>query len=195
MNSKVLVTILKMMLLGVVTGPLMGCAYRMGAPERRIPGDYHTVFVPMFQNLTTEPGIEVFFTNALIQELERSRVAQVTPHEMAEVEIQGQIETMNHLSGGQRTSSEYPLLPEGSVLATGYRILINCNVNVVRITDKKVLWSGKINGERTYSSAQVGTGGINSVNPLYNLSAKRTNIESMAAQMMVEAHDRITENF
>lgn len=173
----------------------MSCAYRMGAPERVIPGGYKTVSVPMFTNLTQEPSIEVYFTNSLIQEFERSRVAQVTSSSMSEVQLVGSIESISHLPSGYRTTSELPTLPDGAVLATGYRLLITCQVSVVRQFDKKVLWTGKFFGERTYSAAQVAAAGVNTVNPLYNLSAKRQNIEQMAVDLMAQAHDRITENF
>jgi hypothetical protein len=68
-------------------------------------------------------------------------------------------------------------------------------VKVVRQADGTELWAGSFSGERTYAAPQVTLAGVNSVDPLYNLSARRQNIDLMANDLMLEAHDRITENF
>ncbi|MNY58066.1 hypothetical protein D3C86_1943590 [compost metagenome] len=68
-------------------------------------------------------------------------------------------------------------------------------MKLVRQADGTELWSGSFSGERTYVAPQVTLAGVNSVNPLYNLSARRQNIDIMANDIMTEAHDRITENF
>jgi hypothetical protein len=80
-------------------------------------------------------------------------------------------------------------------MASEYRILLVVTVKVVRQADGTELWKGTFNGERTYAAPQVTLAGINSVDPLYNLSARRQNIDVIASDLMLEAHDRITENF
>jgi hypothetical protein len=115
---------------------------------------------------------------------------------LADAKIVGQIESVQYLPGGKKTYGDTPgYLPLGTVLATEYRILVTATVRVVRLADNTEVWSGSFNGERTYSAPAVTLAGVNSVNPLYNLSARRQNIDSVANDMMAEAHDRITENF
>lgn len=172
---------------------LAGCAYRQGTPDRSMPGGYRWVRVPIFKNYTQEPGIEVSFTNALVEEIQRSRVAQVV--EDSDVYIQGVIEEVNYRMGGKRTSSDFPLLPEGAVQATEYRILILARILVIRGSDQKVLWTGQFNGERTYTAPQIASAVVNTANPLYNLSARRLNIKEVANDIASEAFDRMTENF
>jgi len=173
-----------------------GCAYRLGSPDRSLPGGYHQVFIPIFKNKSQEPGIEVAFTNALIQEFERAKIGRVTDAKQAEVIVEGVIESVTYnKSGADRGADGDPSLPRGTVLATAYQILITAKITLKRSSDKYVLWSGGFSGERTYSAPQVTTAGVNTVNPLYNLSARRQNIERKALEMMSEAHDRITENF
>jgi hypothetical protein len=172
---------------------LTGCAYRQGTPDRSMPGGYRWVKVPIFKNYTQEPGIELSFTNALIEEVQRSRVAQVV--EDSDISIEGVIEDVNYRLGGKRTSSDYALLPEGAVQATEYRILILARISVIRGSDQKVLWTGQFNGERTYTAPQIASAVVNTANPLYNLSARRLNIKEVASDIATEAFDRMTENF
>ncbi len=174
---------------------LSGCAYRLGSPDRSLPGGYHQVFIPIFKNKSQEPGIEVAFTNALIQQFERTKIGRVTDAKQAEVVVEGVIESVTYNKSGDLSSDTRADLPLGTVFTSQYQILITANIVLKRNSDKAVLWSGNFTGERSYSAPQVTTAGVNTVNPLYNLSARRQNIERKALDMMSEAHDRITENF
>ncbi|XGC82068.1 LptE family protein [Bdellovibrio bacteriovorus] len=176
---------------------LTGCAYRLGAATRSMPGGYKQISVPIFKNKTQETGIEVSFTNALAQEFQRSRIARVVDNSLSEVAVIGTIDSVQYYPGAKRVAgdSSTPYLPLGTVIASEYRILVQVTVKIVRQADGTELWSGSFGGERTYAAPQVTLAGVNSVNPLYNLSARRQNIDVMANDIMVEAHDRITENF
>lgn len=165
----------------------------MGSAERNLPGGYSQVAVPIFKNSSYEPTIEVGFTNSLIQEFERSKIARVTGRSEAQVTLEGVINTVTYTHGGQTTGVN--LLPREAVLTNAYTVTVTATIKVVRASDRKVLWAGDFTGERPYVPPQVLMAGINSVNPLYNLSARRQTIELIAQSMMAEAHDRITENF
>ena len=175
----------------VLPSILTGCAYRWGTPDRTLPGGFKTVSVPIFKNLTLEPGIEVSFTNALRQEFERSKIARVSPKYESGAEIEGKILSVQYLPSGPQESA----VSTGVVLASQYRILIQVEVLLKNLATGKTLWSGKFSGERTYIAPQVTSPGVNTVNPLYNLSAHRLNIDVLATSLMNEAHDRVTENF
>lgn len=170
----------------------MGCAYRMGSPDRSLPGGYKQMTVPIFKNFTQEPGIEVYFTNSLIQEFERSRIARITDPAKSEVLVEGEILDVTYTPGGKKEGST---LPTGAVLATLYTIKLRSKITLRRQADRSVLWEGNFETERDYSAPQVSAAGINTVNPLYNLAARRQNIQSLATELMSEAHSRITENF
>ena len=170
---------------------LTACTYRLGSPDRSLPGGYRQVYVPIFKNLSQETGIEVDFTNSLIQEFERAKIGRVTDSNQAEVVAEGLIESVTYAASGLNSTAQIT----GAVLATQYQILITARVTLRRQSDKSVLWSGTFNGEKAYYSPQIIAAGINTANPLYNLSARRQNIQIMASEMMTEAHDRITENF
>lgn len=178
--------------LALFTLHLSGCTYRLGSPERVIPGGYRQISVPIFKNYTQETGIEVAFTNALIGEFERSRTARVVDPRRAEAQVDGEIVSIIYQASGDTVAAT---LPENTVLRTNYRILLTVRVTLRRRSDQNVLWSGQFEGERTYTAPQVTAAGINTVNPLYNLSARRQNINVMAGDLMAEAHDRMLESF
>ena len=144
-----------------------------------------------------ETGIEVAFSNSLIQEFQRSKIVKIVDKNLSEVLIEGKIDSVDYQPESRKASGEAssPFLPNGTVIATQYRILVRATVRIIRQADGLELWTGAFVGERTYAAPQVTLAGVNSVNPLYNLSARRQNIDVMASDMMAEAHDRMTENF
>lgn len=169
----------------------------MGSVGRGLPEGYRLVAVPIFQNKSMEPGIEMSFTNAVLQEFTRSKVAKVVEPASADLKVVGTITNVQYMPGGKKTSDDpsFPFLAKGAVLAAEYRILVSVDVRVVKTLDGAVVWTGTFSGERTYAAPQVTLAGVNSVNPLYNLSARRQNIEVVANDVAAEIYDRITENF
>jgi hypothetical protein len=174
-----------------------GCAYRIGPGELSLPGGYKQVAIPVFKNRSSETGIEVSFTQALQQEFFRSRVGRVVDEPVAEIKIIGEILSVQYIQEAKRAAGDSSAanLPSGTVAASQYRILASVAVSVVRRSDGEVLWTSRFESERTYAAPLVTLAGVNSVNPLYNISARRQSLEFMANDMMIEAHNRMTENF
>lgn len=175
---------------------ITGCAYHLGVSGRTLPGGFKAIEVPLFLNSSTEPGMEVAFTNSLIQEFEKNKVAAVQQAGQAPAVIKGEIKSIVYKPTGPIQKGEKaPLLPDGTVLATGYRVIVAAEVSLIEKKTGTVLWRSQFDGESFYASPQVTVARVNSVNPLYNLSARRRVIETIANDLMVEAHDRMTENF
>lgn len=178
-----------------------GCAYKWGFRERNLPGGYTEVAVPVFKNKTDLIGVEAKFTNSLIHELSRSKVAQVVDKKNAPVYIDGQITTISFEGGGLldgNKAEENPAgskLPNNTVLTTEYRALVSAQIRLIRVADQRVLWVGDFKNERLYIAPQVKLDGANTVNSLYNHSARIEVVELLAEDMMNEAHDRMIENF
>lgn len=128
----------------------------------------------------------------MIFEFERSKIGRVTDAHQAEVVVEGEIDSIQYNATPPNSGGT---LPTGAFLSPQYQILITAHVTLRRNSDQTVLWSGVFKGERNYAAPTVSAAGINTVNPLYNLAARRQNIEAAAAEMMSEAHDRMTENF
>ncbi len=176
-----------------------GCAYRFGYEQRTLPGGYKQVAIPVFKNATFEVGAETFFTNQLAKAFNRSQVAVVTDKSQAPVTIEGQIKDITYKPtssvDGNKPKENKIEIPNNTVLTVEYRVVVNAEVLLRRNSDKKILWEGTFSNESVYAAPQVGLKVVNSVNPLYNHSARMELFEAMARDMMVEAHDRMTENF
>lgn len=172
------------------------CAYTLKSTRRQLPGGYKKVAVPIFKNKTQETGIEVAFTNALIQEFHRSQAVQLTEANLADVKAIGTIQSISYEPQGKREGGDSaPYLPRGAILATGYRVVLMVHLALLRQSDQQILWAGDFRGESTYSAPQVTLSTVNTVNPLYNLSARRQNIDGLANDLMAEAHNQMTESF
>lgn len=174
----------------------LSCAYQWGKGNRALPGAYKKISVPVFKNKSMEVGIESMFTKALMLELERSHVANVVSEDLSDVKVVGAVTSLQYFPGSKKQYEDgSSFLPKGTVLTTSYTIVAGVEIQLVRRSDNAVLWSASFSGERAYVAPQVTLPGINSVNPLYNLSARRQNIELIAQDMMIEVHDRLTESF
>lgn len=185
------------LLISVISVFSLSCAYRMGSVGRGLPEGLRLVSIPVFKNKSMEPGVEMSFTNALLQEFNRSKVAKVVDVSSSDLKVEGEISSIQYLPGGKKTSEDpsFPFLAKGAVLAAEYRILVSVAIKAVKVSDGTIVWTGGFSGERTYAAPQVTVAGVNSVNPLYNLSARRQNIEVVAGDIAAEIYDRITENF
>lgn len=177
---------------------LSSCAYKLGYGERSLPGGYDRLAIPIFENQSDQVGIEVFFTNSLIREFERSRVARVSSTEEAPLALEGvvkgvQIDRAGLVTGGE--TSEIQNLPANAVLATEYRLLVFVHLRLRRKSDRQIVWEGAFQKEGVYLAPRIGGEGINSANANYNKSAREQRIAQIAEEMMEEAHDRMTENF
>lgn len=189
-------SVVKTLRLILITAPfLSSCAYHLASSKRQIPGGYDRIHVSIFDNVTSEPGIEVSFTNAMVKEVQRSKIAKVTPKNDSQITLEGTIRSLKFERSQMASKSAIQTLPDRTVLTTEYRILIETVVSARRNLDQKVLWTGSIRGEKSYSAPKVGSAGINSVDPIYNHSARHQTIALMANDMMSEAIDRMTENF
>ena len=172
-----------------------GCAYHFGLAERKLPGGYSQLAIPVFKNKSGEVGIEPIFTNALIRRFARSQVANVTDRDSAPVTLEGTILKVDTVQGALQDSNSLHTLPTNAVLVTQYRLVVQTKLTVRRKSDDKILWEGTFSNEKVYNPPQIGTPVVNSANATYNQSARTQTLSLLAEDMMAEAHDRITENF
>ncbi|MBX9766373.1 MAG: hypothetical protein K2X47_03800 [Bdellovibrionales bacterium] len=188
----------------VMIGALSGCAYRMGQGERKIPGGYELISVPLFKNQTGEVGAEVYFTNAMIEQVERNGMAKVRPRDSAQAVIEGAVTSINFVQGGQveleksakellKTNRYVP--GEQIGMASEYRAVVGIEMRLKRISDGTVLWSGTYTGERRFSAPQVFQSQLNSINATYNQSGRHQTLELLSKALMAEAYESMVENF
>ncbi|MCS6838465.1 MAG: LPS assembly lipoprotein LptE [Bdellovibrionaceae bacterium] len=151
------------------------------------------VAVPIFRNLSKEPQIEVFFTNALIAALERhSNVSVVSDGGNAQGLLIGEILSLEMIPAGRRQGGT---LPVGVVLASEYRLVVRTRVSLVEGRSGQVLLSKELQRERSYVTPQVAQVVVNTVNALYNHSARQIHLEQLAKEMMEETAQLLVESF
>ncbi len=173
-----------------------GCAYHGGFGNRGMPGGYTLIAVPTFKNITFEAGTEVYFTNAIIRELNRSHVASIVDKAEAQATLEGVVEKIAYTATSQRSAKdEGSPLPKGTALTDVNRVYVASRVTLRRNSDGTILWTQVFTSERVYLPPLVATPGLNSVNALYDHSARFQAVAAVALDMMAEAHDRLTENF
>ncbi|MCM2282902.1 MAG: LPS assembly lipoprotein LptE [Bdellovibrionaceae bacterium] len=181
--------------MGVSAFLFAGCAYTGGYGDRGIPGGYSLLAVPVFRNATIEVGSETYFTNALIRELERSKVVKITPKSEAQATLEGNVESVSYVAGSKYEAAATNSLPTQTVLTTSYTVKVRTRLTLRRNSDQAVLWSNVFEGERVYNAPQLTVPGVSSANATYNHSARHQTIAALALDMMAEAHDRLTESF
>lgn len=188
---------LSLLSLLLIAALFASCAYHFGSTNRSLPGGYTKVSVPIFKNSTGEPGVETYFTTAIIEELERHDLAEVTGEHDAQAVLQGTIQNIrfDRTAYYQPDATSAERIPEGTALNKEYYITINAEVKLIRRSDQKVLWSNTFTSRRQYLAPLITTIGLNSANALYNHSARLQNIATMAKEMMEQAHNHMTENF
>lgn len=198
--------IAKILMAFFVCALLSSCAYRWGFTDRKLPGAYDQVAVPIFDNKSEEVGVELDFTNAFVNRMERSKAAHIVDKNLAPAVVEGSVERVQVLLGSGVTGTsqddtspnknkEIPKLPEQAVLTTEYRVVVTVKVQLRRTSDQSILWLSTFQSEKSYQGPRIGTKIVNSADATYNQSGRRDTIQRLAEEMMTEAHNRMTENF
>ncbi|MCC6277631.1 MAG: hypothetical protein IT289_06935 [Oligoflexia bacterium] len=187
-------------------------SYQFGHGSRVLPGGYDRVAIPVFVNKTHETGVETYFSESLRVEFETSRLAKVTSKSEAQVILEGAITSVSfspsipfdsstkELVGpssrfpDDRTQNENTM-PQFTVLSKEYITRVEVRITARKVSDNKVLWQGDFTGQRTYQAPLLGNPSVNDSNSIYNQRSRQDTVARLAAEMMSEAHDRITENF
>lgn len=181
---------------------LTGCGYKVGQKFRSLPGGYQKISIPVIKNKSFEPGAEAIFIQALKEEFLRSTVLKVVSDSEAQVRLEGEIESIRNIpsESGKKAeentnanSTNY--LPRGTVLATSYDLTMVINLRLKKISNQKILWESQYTSTRTYKASQVTIAGVNSVNPIYNQSAKKMILEVLSYDLSNQIYNNLTENF
>lgn len=176
---------------------MSSCAYHLSTNLEALPGGVRRIQIPLFKNTTTEPGAEVFFTNALKLEALRSSVTKVENEEAdAEAVLQGTVASIDVIADESVIeSSNDPFLPKRNVLATQYIVSVSVDLALKKKGTNTVLWSGNFKQSKNFPASLITLPVINTSNPLYNQSAKRQTLDALSKEMMQAGFDRMVENF
>jgi len=165
-------------LLSSVLCLLQGCGYRFSGEGPGPKPGLQRIAIPVFQNDTSEPGLEALFASALRREfIVRSRL-QVVPIEQAEAILQGRIVNINTSRVAQRQVEQ--------TIQT--RLFITLDIRCKDVQTGKIIWQDPhYTYYRTYSE--------NSSDPVVLFENRRRAEEFLAQQMSARIHDRFLANF
>lgn len=178
---------------------LTGCAYKLSTNLEKLPGDVKSIQIPLFENRSIEPGVEVFFTNSLKNEALKSRVVKIVNEESkAEAILQGKIISVDVVGSEsiiEAKNNNVQYLPNETLLTTGYTVTVDVLITLKKKGSSEVLWSGTFKQAQNYTAPTITLPVINTANNLYNHSAKRQTLDAISKEMMQAAFDRMLENF
>lgn len=178
----------------ILLGAVSACAYRFGPHGRQLPGGHKKAFVQLFENRTQEVGIEADWTNAFIEEMSRSGLTTVTNEESAEVIIVGVIHTVDFQAKTPIQLASSSGTTTARSMYTEYQTRVTIVLKAMDKQDKE-LWQGQFNGEKNYKAPQLTLYGLRTANPLYNQSARKQTLKTIAKEVAFEAIGSMTENF
>ncbi len=152
-----------------------GCGYRFSGGGS-FPSGIKSVFVEIFENNTSETGIEQKFTNDLIYEITRNGSVIFTAKESAEGIISGVIVS----------SSTETVSPRGVTAASERRVRVRVDLKLT-LSDGKVVWSAK--GVTTNEAYQVAPTNQQTE------ENKREAIDTISEELAESVLNRLTSDF
>jgi outer membrane lipopolysaccharide assembly protein LptE/RlpB len=175
--GRVLVGATRLLILSLIAAELVtGCGYRL-AGRGELPGNTQTIAVRMLENRSSQTGVEILITNALINELSRRRRGAVVGAERADAVLAGTIESITWDTVSHR----------GINTASERRVYATISLT---LTDRSgtVLWKRPgLTGEQAYAVVD-GNKSATEFN-------RRQAISILAGQVAENVYRRLTDNF
>jgi len=165
---------------------LVGCGYQMVGKETHVPPGLSSIAIPTFKNLTFEPGIEILFTQAFLNEFIQDRRVKVVIREEADSILEGVV----------RQFAISSVAYDSSGFVAQYQILVWADFALKDRTGK-VLWVEKDVRETGWfrappvgvTSRNTGTSGIT------NEAAKQATLQKTAGFMAERIRNRFFYDF
>ena len=169
---------------------LSSCGYHLQT-RRTLPGDVKKIVIPVFDNHTMEPDIEVPFADALQTEFYRTRYAEVVQSKKdADAIVQG---TITSFLVSQVARKALPISgPQSDNISVTreYLVRIDVLVKLIRVSDNKVLWQNQIWDSERYIA---NPGGV--PENTRNEDRQRAAIKEIAETLGEDIHVSLTWGF
>jgi hypothetical protein len=120
-----------------------GCAYSFSGANL---GGLKTVAVPVFDNLTSEPGIREMVTNQLTKAIIEDNNMKMADLKSADAVINGKITQLQDVPFTFESNAA-----TSSFATTDYKITITTTIRFENRKEKKTLWEETISGWGRYS--------------------------------------------
>ena len=155
---------------------LMGCGYQMTGKETHVPPGLTSVAIPTFKNLTFEPGIEIPFTQAFLNEFIQDR----------RVNVVGRGEASSVLEGVLKYFRIYSVSYDPSGFVQEYQTDVILDI-ALKDREGKVLWREKDVSETAWFRA--------SSSGLINEANKQAAVQAAAKLVAGRMRNRFFYNF
>jgi outer membrane lipopolysaccharide assembly protein LptE/RlpB len=156
---------------------LSGCGYHQPGRSANLPPEVQTLYVELFSNRTTEPLLENFITDRVVDRFARTgRLRLVESRESADAVLSGLV------TGYSTASISY----DRRDIITEYRSIMTISVVLRQKSDERVIWKGNVDWSEEYPASP-------------DKSAQEDNeaaaIDVICDRLAQELYFRIMENF
>jgi outer membrane lipopolysaccharide assembly protein LptE/RlpB len=155
-----------------------GCGYHVpGTSDSWVGGDARVMYVQLFENMTAEPYLDNYMTDALVEELSRSRLFVLTENvEAADVLIGGTVDDFKSNAISYSSSDRI----------TDYRATMNITVRLLNNGNDQVMWQEKMRRSEDYAAA---------VNKNLQLEGERLTAREVAKRLAEDIRAQLLNNF
>jgi TolB-like protein len=157
---------------------ITSCGYHFAGGENNLPPDIRSVAVLVFENRSSEPGIENDFTNDLVYEFTRGKLLAIAEKDSADAVLTGIIKQL----GSQAITYTK------EVVAAEQRVYVVLDVRLKRSDNGDVLWSDESFTEKEEYTVIASDKAATEAN-------KRAAIKELSERSAEKIHNRIFQGF
>jgi hypothetical protein len=171
---------------------MAGCSYHFQETHNPLVDlGIRRIYVKGFGNRTFRPGIEQYFTTAIVREIGRSKSFElVNSPEGADAVLSGIVTGADSTLSASKQFTEVARQPS---IATEYAATVSCDVV---LTDRRgrQIFAQSVSGNKVHPGAAA-TGDAGATAPLINDSEQRLAVQFLASQMMASVYQRMVDTF
>ena len=156
---------------------LAGCGYQFSGTGPGPKPGLDRLAIPMFENLTGQPGLESYFTTALRREFNARSRMKVVPKSEAQMILQGRITRLTALDVAHRTADE----------TIESRLTVTLDVRCTSVADGSILWQ---DSSLSYFQEYLQNDASNT-----SSEDRRRALEYVAREVAMRIHDRFLSGF
>jgi len=169
-----------------------GCGYRFqSAHNPLLDLGIRKIYVAEFRNKTYRPGIEHFFTTAMIREIAHSKSFELTSSKAdADAVLSGEVSSAED---SVNATSNVMVGDRPVAIASEYNARVSCSITLTDRRGRKIFHHA-VSGNKSHpGSGTLGDAGATA--PLNNDSEQRLAVQFLAGEMMASAYQRMIDTF
>ncbi len=157
---------------------LAGCGYHTpGSSDSWVGGDARILYLQLFENQTTEPYLENYITDALVAELARTRLVELTENQaLAEVMLVGEVKDFSSSARAYGTSDQI----------TDYLATMTVSVRLLDKESNEILWQGNLKRSEDY---------LATVNKNLQLEGERQAARQVSKRLAEDIYSNLLNSF